>query len=284
MRRISPLLNSTSVSPDGHEWLPTNFDAFLQELQHIVAACSGDDPAPLFRGQSDYSWPLECTFVRNFISRVFSLTDYRVLTKQIRRSVAFHKSVLSMLLLKFGVIGKPSDEAFEREKGTNIDPWYESLKYCQQYPENDHFIQGTFLTDWTTSHDIAIYFANDGRTETGAVWICDSPETGKTLQVKKLGEILEVMNARNFSDQPAGVPLLFHPSVQTFQPRAANQRPVYVAQMDYRCDIADYWVTQELALGGRLIFIKLILPPGSSEACNVYLSSKGITREVVYPH
>jgi hypothetical protein len=91
------------------------------------------------------------------------------------------------------------------------------------------------------------------------------------------------MNAKNFADEPLGAPLIFHPSLQTFQPRAANQWPVYIAQMDYRFDIADAWASQEAALDGRLIFTKLILPPGSSEECSKYLVSKGITRDVVFP-
>ena len=197
--------------------------------------------------------------------------------------MAFHQSVLSLFLLKFGVLSTPSHEALENEKIEGIDPWFEFIKHSQQYPETDWFIKGTFVTDWTTSPDIAIYFANDGRTGTGAVWVCDSVETGKTLQVKKMGEILNLMQKKNFSSTPAGVPLIFHPKIQASHPRAAGQCPVYIAQMDYRADLADAWITQEAQLVDRQIFIKLILPNGSQSACGQYLVEKGITREVVYP-
>jgi len=283
MHEISPVLKSTIVSSCGHEWLPRDFDALLSELYHIVSECSGDEPAPLFRGQSDYSWPLDCKFVRSLIHRVFGLRDHQTLAEKIRRSIYFHKCVLSMHLLKFGVLGRPSAEAFAREKDTDIDAWYEFLKHCQQYPETDRFIPGTFLTDWTISYDIAMYFANEAPEKNGAVWICDSCVTGKVLQVKKLSEIFKLMGDRNFDDDPASIPLIVHPRNATFQPRAANQQPIYVAQMDYRYPIEHTWMEQERSLNNELIFVKLILPPGSSEACNEYLRSKGITQDEVYP-
>lgn len=288
MRVISPLFDTTITSADGHEWLPVGFPAFLAELKHIIMACTGDDPAPLFRGQSDSTWLMDCTFVRNFVQKVFSLSNYQSLDRKIRQSGLFHKSVLSLLLLKFGVLSTPSQEAFTRAKSEDIDPWYEFLKHCQQYPEkypeNDRFIHGTCLIDWTTSPDVALYFANDCREGAGAIWICDTVETGKTLQIKKLGEILELMHAKNLSDAPASVPLIFHPQLQTFQPRAAEQHPVYVVQMNYSCDLADVWASQEKTLKeGRRIFIKLILPDGTHNECTDYLISKGMTTKVIYP-
>jgi hypothetical protein len=187
------------------------------------------------------------------------------------------------LLLKFGVLSTPSQEALEKEKLEDIDPWFEFIKHSQQYPETDSFIKGTFVTDWTTSPDIAIYFANECRTGAGAVWVCDAVETGKTLQVKKMGEILGLMHEKNFSNTPAGVPLIFHPKIQALHPRAAGQRPVYIAQMDYRADLADAWITQEAELTDRQIFMKLILPNGTQSECGQYLTKNGVTREVVYP-
>jgi hypothetical protein len=226
---------------------------------------------------------LDCTFLRSFIETIFALKDYQALNRNIRRSIPFHHSVISLFLLKFGVLSTPSREALQHEKIDGIDPWFEFIKHTQQYPESDWFIKGTFAIDWTTSPDIALCFANHGRTESGAVWICDSVETGKTLQVKKMGEILTLMQERNFSNIPAGIPLIFHPKVQTLQPRAVTQCPVYIAQMDYRADLADAWLTQEAELGDRQIFVKLILPKGSQNECSQYLAENGITREVVYP-
>lgn len=287
MRKLSPKLTTTVTTPDGyggcHDWHPYDFPSFLAELKHITESCVGDDPAPLFRGHANDAWRLDCTFVRSFIETIFVLEDYQTLNQNIRRSISFHRSVLSLFFLKFGVLSIPSREALQKEKTDGIDPWFEFIKHTQQYPESDWFIKGTFVTDWTTSPDIAIYFANDGRTGAGAVWVCDSGETGKTLQIKKMGEILTLMQEKNFSSSPAGVPLIFHPSVQALHPRAAAQCPVYIAQMDYRADLADAWITQEAELGDRQIFIHLILPNGSQDECNRYLAKKGITHEVVYP-
>ena len=283
MRKIGPAVRTTIISDDGHDWHPQDFPSFLIELKHIVGSCVGDDPAPLFRGQSNHGWLLDCTFVRSFVRTIFSIENYQTLNRQVRRSILFHKSVLSLLLLKFGVLSTPSQEAFEKEKSEGVDPWYEFIKHSQQYPESDSFVKGTFVLDWTTSSDIALYFANQGRSGAGAVWICDSAETGKTLQVKRMGEVLELMHLKNLSDTPQGVPLIFHPTVQALHPRAAAQFPVYIAQMDYRCDLADAWFTQEAALVESQIFVKLVLPEETQDECTEYLTGKGITREVVYP-
>lgn len=277
------MLETTITSPDGHDWWPADFPSFLKELKHIVGSCVGDDPCPLYRGQSSHDWLLDCTFVRAFIRTIFSIEDYRTLNRKVRRSILFHKSVLSLLLLKFGVLSTLRREALEREQSEGIDPWYEFIKHFQQYPESDWFIKGTFMLDWTTSPEIALYFANDRRSGAGAVWVCDAVETGRTRPVKKMAEILDLMHQKNLSDTPQGVPLIFHPPVQALHPRAAAQRPVYVAQMDYRCDLADAWYTQEASLVDRHIFVKLALPSGTVDECAQYLAANGITDEVVYP-
>lgn len=205
MRKLAPKLTTTIASPDGycgcHDWQPYDFSCFLIELNHIIESCAGGDPAPLFRGQSNAAWRLDCTFVRNFIETIFSLKNYQTLNQKIRRSITFHQSVLGLFLLKFGILSTPSQEALQMEKDHGIDPWFEFLKHTQQYPESDGFIKGTFVTDWTTCPDIAIYFANDKRSGAGAVWIFDSVETGKTLQIKKMGEILTLMQEKNFFEQ-----------------------------------------------------------------------------------
>ncbi len=283
MHLISPSLESTATSPDGREWVPADFSAFLAELQHITESCTGDDPAPLYRGQDNYTWPLNCLFVRNFIQSALGLQNYMHLNNEIRTSLPFHKTILSMLLLKFGVIGHPTKEAFDHELKSGIDPWFEFLKETQQYPERDSFIKGTFFIDWTHNHDVALYFANQTQEEDGSIWICDTVETGKILQEKKVAEILALMNENNFSDTPRGVPLLFHPLKQALHPRAVNQHVVYFAQMDYRYDLADIWIAQENQLDNRRIFIKLILPNNSFDECSDYLRSNGITQETVFP-
>ena len=116
----------------------------------------------------------------------------------------------------------------------------------------------------------------------GAVWICDAVATGKTLQTKKLGEILSLMSSGEFLDGNKTFPLLFHPPKQTFQPRSINQVPVYIAQMDFRYDLADVWASYE-SKNRKRVFIKLILSEYLKNSAGKYLESQGVTEDSVYP-
>lgn len=84
----------------------------------------------LFRGQSNNDWPLS-TFLRDSIERLFGIGAYQDLPKSIKHRVSFHRVIASLLLLKFGTIWKPSNEALSKEKIFGIDPWYELLKNVQ---------------------------------------------------------------------------------------------------------------------------------------------------------
>ena len=290
MRIIQPKLKSTDHSDDLREWVPSSFDSFLTELDHIINSCEGKDPVPLFRGQTNYEWLLDSIFVRNCIKHIFAISDYNELKNEIRHTVSFHRTITSLLLLKFGTVWKPSQESFEREKSDDIDPWFELLKNLQQYPEKDYFINGTFLVDWSRSKDIALYFATyTGKGVTrnassghGAVWIYDAAATGNILQTKKLGEILSLMSSEEFLNGNKTFPLLFHPPKQTFQPRSTNQVPVYIAQMDFRYDLADVWTSYENKNKKR-VFIKLILREDLKSGAVKHLESQGVTEDSVYP-
>lgn len=290
MKIIQPKTDDTKYSDDLREWAPSSFDSFLIELEHIIGSCEGEDPAPLFRGQTNYEWFIDSTFVRNCIQHIFNISDYYHLKNEIRQTVSFHRTIASLLLLKFGTVWRPSLEVFEREKSDNIDPWFELMKNLQQYPEKDYFINGTFLLDWSISKDIALYFVTykgKGKKKSislnhGALWIFDSVSTGKILQIKKLGEILSLMSGEEFLNGNKTLPILFHPQKQTYQQRSINQMPVYIAQMDFRYDIADIWAGYENHNNKR-VFIKLILNGDFKTDAARYLESKNITEDVVYP-
>lgn len=290
MKPISPKRKSTRSGPNGRQWIPTSFDNFLIESDHITKYCESSSPATFFRGQSNYEWPLDSSFIRCAIQHLFGLPEYHTLSDTIRQSLAFHKVINSLLLLKYGHLFKPSEEAVLAEKSHNIDSWYESLKNLQQYPEKDSFVKGTFLLDWTGKRDIALYFATyDGKGENrritqihGAMWVLDAVATGNTLQDTKLGDLLTIMNSAEHFNADKTLPLIYHPKIQTHQPRAANQMPVYIAQMDYRYDLADLWAAYE-NMHNKKLFVTLILTENLKSASSKYLSKAGVTEDVIYP-
>lgn len=290
MQLIHPILKSTKHSEDLREWVPFSFDGFLAELEHITRSCEGNDPLPLFRGQEKSEWLLDSSLVRNSIKQIFGIPDYYELRKEVRQSVSFHRAMISIVLLKFGTVWNPSQEALDRERVDDIDPWFELLKNLQQYPEKDYFIKGTFLWDWTRSKDIALYFATYHDKDKmraispghGALWVFDAVSTGKILQTIKVKKILSLMQGAEFINGNKTLPLLFHPARQTFQPRSVNQMPVYVAQMDYRYDVADVWAGFENHNKKR-VFIKLILKEDLKGEASKYLDKREITESYVYP-
>lgn len=290
MKVISPKLKSTEHSPDYREWRPSSFESLLLELDHIISFCEGENPIPLFRGQTNSQWFLDSKFLRFSIQNIFKLKDHHQLPDSIRQNISFHKAITYLFFLKFGTIGKPSPESFEAERVHDIDPWFEWLKNLQQYPENDRFIKGTFLLDWTWSKDVGLYFAiHQGRggnrvVSSGdeALWIYDATSTGSILQKKKLGEIITMMENDEFLNGTKTFPLLFHPLNQTIQSRSTNQDPIYIAQMDFRYDLADIWGSYE-DQHQKKVFIKLIVPEKAKVKAAEYLEAKNVTEEYVYP-
>jgi hypothetical protein len=90
------------------------------------------------------------------------------------------------------------------------------------------------------------------------------------------------MKGEKFLNAEAGLPLIIHPSKQTNQPRATNQLPVYIAQMDYRYDLAESWLSYEKK-HNKKILITLVVNENIKDDIANYLTSKGITEDKVYP-
>ena len=125
MRKIFPKFSCTNHSPDNREWYPSSFENFLQEFDHIIDSCEGENPVPLFWGQTDSGWFLDSKFLRFSIQNLFRLRNHHDLPKEIRQGIRFHKVISYLVFLKFGVIGKPSKEAIEAEKNHDIDSWFD---------------------------------------------------------------------------------------------------------------------------------------------------------------
>ena len=227
---------------------------------------------------------LDSTFVRSFKMAFFGVQPAVKLSKRIVESSEFHSALLNLYLLKFGVLVRPSDELESATVQHDVDAWFELMKRIQQYPEEDgFFLKGTNLLDWTQSPDVALYFANYNRDGEGAIYICDTTATGKTLQVIPVGEILDRMSAHGKAGKPLGAPLLFSPAKQIKSQRARNQQAAYFAQMDLRYDLETIWRLREEELENETIIIKLVLPAGSEAATREYLAEKNISSAFIFP-
>ena len=284
MKSLGPHLATTVVHPQTREWIPESFESFLQELHHLETSCHDAKALALFRGHSKRQWLLDSTFVRSFKTTLFGVRPDERLSSRIVESAECHLAILNLYLLKFGVLTHPSGELEAAAREHNLDPWFEWMKRLQQYPEEDgFFLKGTNLLDWTQSADVALYFANENRVGEGAVYFCDATATGKTLQVVPVAEILSKMRDIGNSRVALGVPLMFCPPRQIFNPRPKNQQVVYFAQMDLRYDLETIWRLREAELENKTIVFKLVLPAGSEATTREYLIEKGLSRAFIFP-
>jgi FRG domain len=285
LKALLPKSKSTTIGNSPWEWIPRTFDDFLAELQFIATHCTERDHLVLYRGHRDREWLLDSTFARSCKKNVFGIEPWqKIRFDEFRMSTNYQQILLNLFFFKFDLVARPSDELFDLEEKHGIDPWFEFMKRLQQYPEEDTtHIKGTSIVDWTQNSDVAIYFANESRDGEGALWICDATATGKTLQVITVAEILKKMERLGSENASLGVPLIFHPKKQLTQKRAANQQPVYVAQMDLRVDLSEVWDHLQGQERSESIFVKLVLPDGTYEPCSQYLITKGITREFLFP-
>lgn len=281
---IEPQNSGTRVDANSREWLPSNFSGFLEELAGLQRVIQGDNSPPVFRGHANRSWLLDSTFVRDAKRVLFGVPAEAKIALRIADSRDFHLVLLNLFLLKFGVIARPSEELERLALENGLDSWFEFMKRLQQYPGEDQgFIKGTNLIDWTQSPEIAMYFANLNRRGDGAVFVCNTKATGRTLQKKPVGEILDLMGREGNAGRALGVPLLFCPSKQIANQRANNQQAVYFAQMEMRSDCEAQWRAVERENPRATVVVKLVLPSGTEAEAAEYLASKGITDQFVFP-
>ncbi len=283
MKLISPKYKDTVVSFETNEWLPKTFESFVDEIKRIIESCRTESLF-LFRGHRKRSWLLESTFTRSFKEKVLGVNAGGKINEDILIAKELHHSMLYLFLFKYGVLARPSEEGeYLASKEDGLDAWFELMKRYQQYPEEDNaFLKGTNIIDWSKSLDIALYFANKKRTGEGAIFICDARATGKTLQRKPMGAILDEMIRKTDKGESLGVPLLFCPKKQFRCERARNQQAFYFAQMDLRYDLEKIWREVEENKKEKII-LKVVLPKDTQGAVQRYLDKKGVSDDFVFP-
>ena len=284
MKNPTPTHPGTKVNLGTKEWLPTSLDGFFTELDALKRLAEQAQSLLLFRGQRRREWRLDSTFARSVKSLLFEIEPEEGYSDRLQNSGDLNASLSSLLLLKFGTLLEPSAELNAVEAEHGVDGWFELMKRCQQYPEEDSpALPGTNFLDWSQSSDVALFFANDGRDGRGALFVCDATATGKTLQTLPVIEILKKVREQLMQGMANGSPLLFSPSRQIANQRAKNQQAVYFAQMELRMDMLELWRMQEDQNPNETIVVKLVLPNGSEADLARYLSQKGINHPFVFP-
>ncbi len=284
MKTLRPCRLTTQISRN-REWIPESTDALLAEIEALKLRAENEQHLLLFRGHRCCEWRLDSTFVRTVKSLVFGMEMHHGFSAPLKESYELNAALTSLLLFKFGSLLKPSDELSALELVSGIDPWFELMKRYQQYHEEDTLnLRGTNFLDWSQSSDVALYFGNEGRDGEGALFVCDSTATGKTLQVLLVSEILERVREQFKNGMANGNPLLFSPPKQIAYQRAKNQQAVYFAQMEMRLDLLESWrLQEELNLNDETIILKIVVPRGSEDGLRKYLDGKNINEKFIYP-
>ena len=287
--KLDPLLHSTRVSMKGEEWVPTSFADFLAEVDHVRSHCTSLDHYVLFRGHASTAWRLDSTFARFIKEHILGIDITELIKEDYRHSLEYYRLFSSLFLCKFRVLMGPSKELIRvSDENKGLDPWFELMKRIQQYPKEDLTnLNGTFLLDWSQNWRIAVYFANHERNnqDDGAIYLADLTQAGSILrQDLMVGEIITRLQEAFLEDRTSGCPLIFCPRKQIACQRARNQDAIYVAQMDLRVDLAEYWniVDKERADGNRIL-LRIFLPKGTKQETGEWLDEQGIIEDFVYP-
>ena len=286
--KLQPLLHSTRVSITGAEWAPASFADFLAEVGHVRSHCASLNHYVLYRGHACATWRLDSTFARFVKGHILGIDLTEIIMEDYRHSLEYYRLLSSLFLCKFRTLMGPSQELIRvSEENNGLDPWFELMKRIQQYPEEDLTnLHGTFLLDWTQDWRIAVYFANHERNiqDEGAIYLADMTQAGSILHRDLMvGKIIARLHEAFLEDRPSGCPLIFCPRQQIACQRARNQDVIYVAQMDLRMDLAEYWdiSDQERADGGRIL-LRILLPKGTKQEAEAWLSERDIIEDFVY--
>lgn len=284
MKTPAPVRSTTRIYSKSKDWLPATFDDFVAEIDGLKAAAMIEKSLLLFRGHRRREWCLDSTFTRSIKQKLFGMGAEEAFSQRLRNSGDLNLALSGLLLFKYGTLFEPSAELKQVENDQGVDAWFELMKRHQQYQEEDSSVlQGTNFLDWSQNSDVALFFANEDRTEDGAVFVCDATATGKTLQILPVIEILNKVRAQLSQNQSNGAPLLFSPPKQILNQRAKNQQAVYFAQMEMRVDMLEIWRQIEAGTSSETICVKIVLPKGTGSEAQAYLGSQGVDRNFIYP-
>ncbi len=264
----SPSCTETTVV-DSHTWRPASLSGLRKELITLVSTAKGypDECTILFRGHARSFWEVESTFARNVRGHFDAKEKW------------YGNRLHQELLDKFGKQLRPSAELLKiSEDDPAIDPWFELMKRVQQHPEQfskQTCIPGSNLVDWSLEFDVALAFATEIESESGAIYLFDACSSGPIFMRRQVRDILDLMQQNIVQGHLPGLPLVFCPSRQIGYERAERQKARYVAQMDLRFSLDHAWRNRENALGdGHRIFHRLeVAPSVKKEACAVLLEN-----------
>ena len=123
--KILPVNPTTHVN--GHEWIPSSFAAFIQELDHILYFRKKLNHCVLFRGQSNHQWLLDSTFVRSIKQKIFDIDPILKIKDDYRHSIECQRLFGSLFIFKFAIATQPSQDLIKLVD-IGIDPLFEWMK------------------------------------------------------------------------------------------------------------------------------------------------------------
>jgi hypothetical protein len=287
---IKPLKTSTAVNQDGHEWRPASFSDFLEELAHLNGTIN---EACFFRGQRKSDRLLDSTLARN-IKLERGMDVIQLYTDKELNSVSLQHQLAQVWLRKFRMVQLSPQLQMYVKRG--VDGYFEYHRHYQQNPDDpllkDYPPFGTNFIDFSYNWKVGLFFANRRREkdDEGALFVVRQTALGPVLyqnkdSVSENVKALEIWLRDRPNDMYPHLPLMIYPKFQLnnwLDPKPNRQEAVYMMQVDFRCELEFSWkILQEEKQ--VQVFTKLILPAGSHDEVESYLSAEGITEKYLFP-
>lgn len=278
-----PRFADTARSDDGRVWTPSSATNFLAELEGIAEQAQTSNI--FYRGQEDFDWLLDSTIARTIKCKLFGFKPGEFPDKRTAASHWFVQTLYGAFHFKYGDGMWPSKQLVEQEKiHPEIDPWFELMKWHQQYPGKDHpVLKGSHLLDWSVAPGVASWFAARKGDNDAAVYVWNVSQSGACSADWKMRAFLNRMMEHDWQLGPInGRPLIFCPKRQMLMARANAQAARYVAQQDLRWPLETAWQSMERELGIQL-YLKVRLPYTMKAEVIRLLADRGIDRPRLFP-